>query len=163
MSDFCQISVLHEKAAGGGIYAGARSDPETLSLSEEEKDEIRAQIADYKKYAELIAHGDYYRLNELEDMKDCSAWMFVSADRKEALVSLVMTHLRANPPFPWFRLQGLAPDGIYALEVSDLRGTALQSAGCATGAALMHGGYAFPFPWGDYRAMQLHLILQSDP
>ncbi len=35
---FCQISVLHEKAAGGGIYAGARSDPETLSVSEEEKD-----------------------------------------------------------------------------------------------------------------------------
>ena len=103
--------------------------------------------------------GDYYRLNELEDMPDCSAWMFVSPDRKEALVSLVLIHLRANAPFPWFRLQGLQPDGIYSLEVTDPRGTALQPAGRATGAALMHGGHTFPFPWGDYRAMQLHLTL----
>lgn len=35
---FCQVSAVHEKAAGGGIYAGARSDPETLSTSEDEKD-----------------------------------------------------------------------------------------------------------------------------
>ena len=27
------------------------------------------------------------------------------------------------------------------------------------GAALMQGGYAFPYAWGDYRAMQLHLTL----
>lgn len=37
---FCQVSVLNEKAAGGGIYAGARSDPETLSISEDEKDSL---------------------------------------------------------------------------------------------------------------------------
>ena len=129
------------------------------ALSGEEKDAIRAQIDDYKKYAELIAHGDYYRLCALEDMPDCSAWMFVSPDRKEALVSLVMTHLRANAPFPWFRLQGLIPEGTYALEVTNPFSISLEAAGCATGAALMHGGYAFPFPWGDYRAMQLHLTL----
>ena len=126
-------------------------------LTEEEKQEIRGQITGYRRFAELIAHGDYYRLNELEDMAECSAWMFVSPDRKEALVSMVMTHLRANGPFPWFRLQGLMPDGVYALEVTDPRGTEMQSAGCVTGAALMQGGYAFPYAWGDYRAMQLHL------
>ena len=142
-------------------------------LSEEEKEEIRAQIADYRKYADLIAHGDYYRLNELEDMGDCSAWMFVSPDRKEALVSLVMTHLRANAPFPWVRLQGLMPEGVYAMEVTDPFaaaqqplagpvGNTLQPVGRTTGAALMRGGYTFPFPWGDYRAMQLHLTLVEE-
>ena len=138
-----------------GVYDG----PEGVRrfFTEEEKQEIRGQIIRYRRFAELIAHGDYYRLNELEDMAECSAWMFVSPDRKEALVSMVMTHLRANGPFPWFRLQGLMPDGVYALEVTDPRGTEMQSAGCVTGAALMQGGYAFPYAWGDYRAMQLHL------
>ena len=37
-ASFCQISAVNEKAARGGIYAGARSDPETLSTSEDEKD-----------------------------------------------------------------------------------------------------------------------------
>ncbi len=70
-----------------------------------------------------------------------------------------MTHLRANAPFPWLRLQGLIPEGTYALEVTNPFSISLEAAGCATGAALMYGGYAFPFPWGDYRAMQLHLTL----
>ena len=37
-ASFCQISAVNERAARGGIYAGARSDPETLSTSEDEKD-----------------------------------------------------------------------------------------------------------------------------
>ena len=118
-------------------------------LSEEERKEIRQQIADYKMHAELIAHGDYYRLNDLEDMTEASAWMFVAPDRSEALVNLVLTHLRANSAFPWVRLQGLEPDAVYRLEGTEQR---------FTGAALMSGGYAFPFPWGDYQAFQLHLI-----
>ena len=44
-ASFCQISVLNEKAARGGIYAGARSDPETLSAKEDEKDSFIPLIA----------------------------------------------------------------------------------------------------------------------
>jgi len=39
-ASFCQISAVNAKAAEGGIYAGARSDPETLSTSEDEKDSM---------------------------------------------------------------------------------------------------------------------------
>ena len=37
---FCQISMLHEKAAHGGIYGSARSDPETLSLQEDQSGDV---------------------------------------------------------------------------------------------------------------------------
>ena len=118
-------------------------------LTEEEKQEIRRQIEDEYRYAGLIAQGDYYRLNELDDGKDYSAWMFAAKDGGEALVNLVLTHVRANGPFPHVKLRGLIPEARYRLEGTDQ---------ICTGAALMYGGYSFPPVWGDYPAHQLHLI-----
>ena len=117
-------------------------------LSEAEKQEIRAQIADYHRYSELIAHGRYYRLTELDGGEDFSAWMFVSEDQSEALVSLVMTHVRAYGRFPFVRLRGLAAEKTYRLE---------ETGQPFTGAALMRGGYPFQVPETDYAAVQLHL------
>ena len=101
------------------------------------------------RYAGLIAQGDYYRLNELDDGKDYSAWMFAARDGSEALVNLVMTHVRANGPFPYVKLKGLMPEAVYRLEGTER---------ICTGAALMYGGYSFPPVWGDYPAHQLHFI-----
>ena len=121
-------------------------------LSETDKEEIRKQISDYHRYADLIACGDYYRLTELEDSPDLSAWMFVSGDRKEALVSIVITHVRANGPYPFVRLCGLAPKKVYRLEGTEKT---------CTGAALMHGGLPFVSPMGDYPAVQFHLTAEN--
>lgn len=118
-------------------------------LTEEEREEVRRQIQDYHRFAELIAQGDYYRLTELDGNPDWEAWMFVSPDRKEALVNLVVRHIRTNGTFPFVRLQGLDPDREYQLEGTDFS---------ATGAALMAGGYAFPMPRWDYEGKQLHWI-----
>ena len=118
-------------------------------LGEEEKKEIRAQVAAYQRYSGLISQGDYYRLNELEDGKDYSAWMFAASDGSEALVSLVMSHVRPNGMFPFVKLRGLNPEAKYRLE-----GTEQEF----TGAALMYGGYSFPLKWGDYAAHQAHFV-----
>ena len=118
-------------------------------LSGEEKAEIRRQVEDYHRFAPLIAHGDYYRLNELGDGKDYSAWMFVSPDGGEALVNLVVTHVRANGSFPFVKLRGLDPDARYRLEGSDR---------IYSGSALMNAGFSFPLPFGDYAAYQLHFV-----
>ena len=117
------------------------------SLSDKEKAEMAEQISDYHKYAALISEGTYYRLTELGDSSGFEAWMIVSPDREEAIVNVVMTHVRANGPFPWIRLQGLLPDCLYHLE-----GT--QNA--YSGVALMQAGYSFPQLNGDYPAVQLH-------
>ena len=73
--------------------------------------------------------------------------MFVSQDRTEALVNLVMTHVRANGPFPFVKLQGLLPERIYHLQEQSQQ---------FTGASLMYGGYSFQLSPGDYCSVQLH-------
>ena len=118
-------------------------------LSDAEKKEIRDQITACHQYSDLIARGRYYRLNELDSPDDFSAWMFVSEDQSEALVSLVMTHIRANGPFPFIKLCGLSAEKTYRLEGTDQ---------VYSGAALLRGGYSFALPFGDYAAMQLHFL-----
>ena len=115
--------------------------------SESEREEIRQQIADYHRCADLIAQGNYYRLNELDDGGDFVAWMFAARDGREALVNLVISHVRANGPFPFVKLRGLKPDARYRLEGGEQ---------VFSGAALMNGGFSFPLTRGDYPAHQLH-------
>ena len=116
-------------------------------LSDAEKEEIKKQIEDFHRFAPLIAHGDYYRLNELDDGKDYTAWMFAARDGSEALVNLVVTHVRANGAYPYVKLRGLTADACYRLDGADQ---------IYSGASLMYGGFSFPLKWGDYPAHQLH-------
>ncbi len=122
---------------------GYELDP--AKLTEDEKKTVKEQIAAFHRYETLNAGGDYYRLDESEG--DWTAWMTVSPDRKEALVSVAATHTRANGPFPFIRLQGLDPDRIYCREDTGEK---------LTGAALMYGGISLPQFAGDYPATQIY-------
>lgn len=114
-------------------------------LTEKEKETVKAQIAAFHRFERLIASGDYYRLDETK--KDETAWIIVSADRREALLSVVTTHTRANGPFPLVRLQGLDAQQKYRREdTGEIR----------TGAAWMYGGISFPQANGDYPAVQVY-------
>ena len=124
---------------------GYELDP--AKLSDGEKKTVKEQITAFHRYEDLIAGGDYFRLDESE--KDETAWMIVSPDRDEALVSIVCTHVRANGPFPFIRLQGLDPEKTYRRE---------DTGEVWTGAALMYGGISFPQFSGDYPAKQIHFI-----
>ena len=57
-------------------------------LSLEEKEEVKRQIEAYKQYAELIMHGDYFRLVNPDEGRDICAWEFVSKDKKKGIGSL---------------------------------------------------------------------------
>ena len=49
-------------------------------LSSEEKEEIRTQLATYRRHQELIREGDYYRLSD-PFKEDVAAWMSVAKDQ----------------------------------------------------------------------------------
>lgn len=117
-------------------------------LSDEEKETVKRQVEDYKKYYELIHNGAYYRLVSPQGGSGISAWQFVSPDRTKTLVNLVITHVRANSPVIWFKLRGLDPDKRYRLE---------ENGRIYTGSALMNGGISIPMIMGDYPAVQLLL------
>ena len=124
---------------------GYELDP--AKLTEAEKQTVKEQIAAFHRHETLIEGGDYYRLDEGEE--DWTAWMFVSPDKTEALVSVAATHVRANGPFPFIRLQGLDPEKAYHRE---------DKKESLTGAALMYGGISLPQFNGDYPAVQMYLI-----
>ena len=131
-------------AAMTGAF-GYELDPGKLSA--EEKDAIRGQLKRYRRWEALLREGDYYRLTDPRDAKRVAAWQVVSADRGEALVSVVATHPEANPRPLHLRLRGLDPAAEYQL-CGDER--------IYSGAALLYGGYTLDALFGDYPAAQLH-------
>ena len=117
-------------------------------MSEEDKNIVREQVEEFKKYYDLIQQGDYYRLSDDGTKSNYVAWQFVSEDQKESLVNVVVLRTKANPPFQFVYLRGLKPEALYHVEGTELN---------LTGAALMNGGYLLPVVSDDYEAVQIHL------
>ena len=118
-----------------------------MKLSEEEKQEIREQIAEYKSYASIIQNGLYYRLSDPTTGEIC-AWEFVHTDEKEqskVLLNIVMQVIHGNMTINYVKLQGLEETAVYREEKSGKR---------YTGAALMYGGMPLPIEPGEYQAYQ---------
>lgn len=81
-------------------------------LSDDEKEEVKLQVKTYKKFAKLIADGNYYRLsNPNEDI--VAAWDIVSEDKSEALVSAVMQEIHGNMPYSFVKVYGLESGANY--------------------------------------------------
>ena len=118
-----------------------------MKLSEEEKQEIREQIAEYKSYAPIIQNGLYYRLSNPTTEEIC-AWEFVHTDEKEqskVLLNIVMQVIHGNMTVNYVKLQGLEETAVYREKKSGKR---------YTGAALMYGGMPLPIEPGEYQAYQ---------
>ena len=118
-----------------------------MKLSEEEKQEIREQIAEYKSYAPIIQNGLYYRLSNPTTEEIC-AWEFVHTDEKEqskVLLNIVMQVIHGNMTVNYVKLQGLEETAVYREEKSGKR---------YTGAALMYCGMPLPIEPGEYQAYQ---------
>ena len=117
-------------------------------LSEEDKAEIRRQIAEYKKYADLVQKGTYYRLTNPQTDNQ-GAWEFVSGDQKEALVQVVGIKKHANMTVDYIKVKGLKENTMYREETT---GKLYNST------ALREAGVPKPVLHGEYQAYQWHFV-----
>ncbi len=113
-------------------------------LSEAEKQQIRQQIKTFKRYEMLINAGTYWRLSD-PFTDEIAAWMSVSKQKDQALVSVVRLTAEANQATVYVRLQGLKPQTMYIEE---------QSGKVYSGAALMYAGIPLPPFTQEYEAYQ---------
>lgn len=134
--------------AMAGTY-GYEMDPG--KLSEQERDEIKKEVARFKQYAGLIQTGKYYRLSD-PFSEDYTAWIIVSEDKKEALLSAVITNMRSNPLPHYVKLTGLLEHVIYHCDTLD---EDYSSDG------LMSVGLPLPNIMNQYAAYQWHFKEQS--
>ena len=77
-----------------------------LKLGEEDKAEIRRQIAFMKEKRDLIQKGTFYRLKSPFEGNE-TAWMIVSEDQKKALVGYYRVMQPVNVGFKRLKLKGL--------------------------------------------------------
>ena len=141
-----RVTSMHTRgvAAMSGTF-GYELNPALLNA--EEKAEIRAQLAKYREYQELIREGDYYRLsNPFQD--NFAAWMVVSDDRSKALVSVIRLTAEANPPAAYVTLKGMEEDAFYREKTTGK---------VYPGAALMEAGILLPAAVSEYEAYQIEL------
>jgi len=115
--------------------------------TQEEKEIVRQQVAQFKEYDKLIREGDYYRLSDPFQNGPYTAWEHVSPDKKEALVSLVTGPFHGAPPLQVLRVKGLDPNLTYQV----------NGEGGWPGDVLMYAGFPVPILQGDYQALQFHL------
>ncbi len=84
-------------------------------LTEEEREEIKKQIAFYKEYREIFQFGSFYRLLSPFEGKGNTAWMAVSPDRRKAVLAYYKVLARPNPGNVRILLQGLSENALYRI------------------------------------------------
>ncbi len=128
-------------------------------LTQQERQEIKDQIADYHRYYDLIHDGELYRLL----YPDCTqhsnsigarcAWAMVSRDKREALVTVVVLRHIMDERFV-LRIRGLDPKKYYRID-----GTGLV----LSGSLLMQGGLNLTDrPHDANDSYQIYLTEQSN-
>lgn len=84
-------------------------------MTDEEKIFARQAIASYKQYRDLVFGGDLYRIASPYDPDGVYALMYVSKDKKRAVVFAYCIKYQSRTLVPKFRLRGLDPAKTYRL------------------------------------------------
>lgn len=135
-----------------GVVAMAGSFGYELDLnliSDEEKEQVKQQIEDFKKYWDLMHNGEYYRLSDAAKETDVAAWEFVREDGSECLLNMVTLTIHANSPVNYVKCKGLKADKTYICEENGAK---------YPGSALMSVGVPVPVVPGEYNAWQMHFV-----
>lgn len=135
------------RTRGEVAFTGAFGYELDLSLlGDDEREEVRRQVRLYKQLRPFLIRADFYRLRS-PFLSNEAAWMAVSPEKDEALVTHVTILARATPPQTFLRLKGLDPAAEY--EIADT--------GTFHGDALLQIGLPVPSAPGDFQSVQWHL------
>lgn len=116
-------------------------------LSQEDKQEVKKQIALYHQVAPLLQNGRYYRLSN-PFQEEYGAWMVVDAGRCHALLSVVILNIHGNMPVIYVKPDGLDENRRYR---------DCETGQIYAGDALMAYGLPISLESGDYQAYQILL------
>ncbi|MFB8505876.1 alpha-galactosidase [Enterococcus durans] len=131
--------------AMGGVFG---YELDLTHLSEEEKNEVKEQVAFYKEIRQTVQYGDFYRLHDPFEQATAS-WIFVAKDQEEAVLFLSRKLANAQPDFHEIRLAGLAEEDFYRDQ---------ETGQIYSGSELMTAGLYYPDFYGDFQTSLIHFI-----
>ncbi|WP_026675173.1 alpha-galactosidase [Alkalihalobacterium bogoriense] len=123
---------------------------DVTEMSQEEQQTVSEQVEFYKQIRPVIQFGQFYRLyNPFES--NHTAWMSVSEDQSEAVVTYVKVLAEPSDALIKVRLKGLNPSKKYKIEAI---GKSFY------GDELMNVGINVPLMNGDFKSFMWHLIAE---
>lgn len=85
------------------------------NMTPQERSFVKESLKTYKKVRSISSNGDLYRLKSPFDGDDSAAFMFLSKDKKEALVFIYSLNYHSYATEKYFKLQALNPTKSYKL------------------------------------------------
>ncbi len=137
-----RVTPLHTRSAVamGGTYG---FELDVTRLTDAEKQEMAREIAYYKQRRDTLMYGDFYRLKSPYTGNLC-AWMAVSQDGSEAVVTCVRQRSENYRAGTALRLCALQPETLYLV---------VETGETLYGDELMQMGLDISLPVGDDTAM----------
>ena len=84
-------------------------------MTDAEKAFARRAIASYKEYRDIVMQGDLYRIGTPYDESGSYGVLYVSKDKRQAVLFAYSLHYQGRSLIPKFRLDGLDPKAGYAV------------------------------------------------
>ncbi len=115
-------------------------------MSDEDKEQTRKAIEDYKKVRDVVQLGDLYRLLSPYDGKGAASLMYVNPQKDDAVYFWWKTEQFVNQQLPRVTMNGLDPDKMYVVtELNRVDNEPLPYEGKAySGRYLMSNGLEMP-------------------
>lgn len=104
--------------ANVAFYGAFGYELDLSKLSDEEKEEVRQQVAFMKKYRHVFQYGTFYRLSSPFESNE-TVWMSVSEDRSTAIVGYYRVLNEVNVGYRRVRLAGLDENAVYTINGTD--------------------------------------------
>lgn len=117
-------------------------------MNDEDKEAVKIQIEQYKKYADIIRQGQYYRITNPMENTEFAAWEFVSEEKNQALMFYTALNSNSNGRVHLLKFKGLDPEKIYVIEGNTRK---------YYGKTLMYAGIPVPMRVKEYETMTFYV------